>query len=273
MTATVRYRDRRRRAGRPGAGPDADAVCARHEGRAARPPAARGAARRARLGALGWRRKRAFEALGLWDALAAEAEPVRAMKITDSGTGDIARPLFLKFEGDVAPGEPFAHMVPNRLMNAALIEALEDQVDGARAGRDHRLLGRPGEARADAEGRPRGLRRRWWSPSDGAQLGAARHGRDRHDRATTTSRSGVVTTIGHELPHEGVAYEHFRPAGPVREPAAQGQPVVAGLDRDAGAARPSSRRCRPKTPRSRSRRRWARASGSSRSRSRCRRFR
>ena len=25
---------------------------------------------------------------------------------------------------------------------------------------------------------------------------------------------GVVTTIGHELPHEGVAYEHFLPAGP-----------------------------------------------------------
>jgi 2-octaprenyl-6-methoxyphenol hydroxylase len=27
-------------------------------------------------------------------------------------------------------------------------------------------------------------------------------------------QSGVVTTIGHELPHEGGAYEHFLPAGP-----------------------------------------------------------
>jgi 2-octaprenyl-6-methoxyphenol hydroxylase len=27
-------------------------------------------------------------------------------------------------------------------------------------------------------------------------------------------QSGVVTTIAHELPHDGVAYEHFRPAGP-----------------------------------------------------------
>jgi 2-octaprenyl-6-methoxyphenol hydroxylase len=25
---------------------------------------------------------------------------------------------------------------------------------------------------------------------------------------------GIVTTISHELPHDGVAYEHFRPAGP-----------------------------------------------------------
>ncbi len=27
-------------------------------------------------------------------------------------------------------------------------------------------------------------------------------------------QTGLVTTIGHELPHDGVAYEHFRPAGP-----------------------------------------------------------
>jgi len=27
-------------------------------------------------------------------------------------------------------------------------------------------------------------------------------------------QSGIVTTIAHELPHEGVAYEHFLPAGP-----------------------------------------------------------
>jgi 2-octaprenyl-6-methoxyphenol hydroxylase len=27
-------------------------------------------------------------------------------------------------------------------------------------------------------------------------------------------QTGLVTTISHELPHEGAAYEHFRPAGP-----------------------------------------------------------
>src|SRR5690606_23267507 len=27
-------------------------------------------------------------------------------------------------------------------------------------------------------------------------------------------QSGVVTNIAHALPHEGTAYEHFRPAGP-----------------------------------------------------------
>src|SRR5690242_21911842 len=44
--------------------------------------------------------RRVLDTLGVWSDLAAEAQPIRAMKITDSGTGDISRPVFLTFEGD-----------------------------------------------------------------------------------------------------------------------------------------------------------------------------
>src|SRR5690606_11048670 len=64
-----------------------------------------------------------FEALGVWDDMAGHAQPIAAMRITDSGKGDIARPLFLNFEGEVAPGEPFAHMVPNQASGGALLKA------------------------------------------------------------------------------------------------------------------------------------------------------
>ncbi len=73
--------------------------------------------------------RRVFEQVGIWDRVASAAEPVRQMKITDSGTGDIARPLFLRFEGEVAPGEPFAHLVPNTSVAAALLESLAGQVE------------------------------------------------------------------------------------------------------------------------------------------------
>ena len=42
------------------------------------------------------------------------------MIITDSRTADPVRPVFLTFDGEVAPGEPFAHMVTNRMLNGAL---------------------------------------------------------------------------------------------------------------------------------------------------------
>src|SRR5690606_35769077 len=54
--------------------------------------------------------RRMFDAIGVWDAMAGEANPIAQMKITDSGAGDLARPVFLNFGEETAPGEPFAHM-------------------------------------------------------------------------------------------------------------------------------------------------------------------
>ncbi len=61
-----------------------------------------------------------FEALGVWEAVAAEAQPILDMVITDSRVDDAARPVFLTFEGEIAPGEPFAHMIENARLVAEL---------------------------------------------------------------------------------------------------------------------------------------------------------
>lgn len=156
--------------------------------------------------------RRVLDTLGVWPAIAGEAEPIRAMKITDSGTGDISRPVFLTFEGDVAPGEPYAHMVANRVLTAALLDAAKAEVeliapveitgyvaDSATARltlKDGRVLSTPLIVAADG-----GM---------SALRGMAGIGTVAHDYR----QSGVVTTIAHELPHEGTAFEHFRPAGP-----------------------------------------------------------
>src|ERR1700722_7718499 len=57
---------------------------------------------------------RLVSAIGGGDAVAAPAEPMLDMVITDSKLDDAVRPTFLTFAGDVRPGEPFAHMVENR---------------------------------------------------------------------------------------------------------------------------------------------------------------
>src|SRR6516225_8314866 len=66
--------------------------------------------------------RRLFEALGVWDAVAPHAEPIVDMAITDSKLADAVRPTFLTFAGDVQPGEPFAHMIENRDVLAALVD-------------------------------------------------------------------------------------------------------------------------------------------------------
>lgn len=156
--------------------------------------------------------RRVLDALGAWTALASDATPIRAMRVSDSGKGDLSRPVFLTFEGDVVPGEPYAHMVPNRVLTAVLLKAVESRVefvapaevagyaaDAAEATlslKDGRVLHAP--LIVGADGAMSGLRQM-------AGIGVVSH--DYH-------QAGVVTTIAHELPHDGTAYEHFRPAGP-----------------------------------------------------------
>ena len=64
--------------------------------------------------------RRLFETLGVWQSVAGEAQPILDMVVTDSRVDDAVRPVFLTFAGDVEPGEPFAHMIENRFLIAAL---------------------------------------------------------------------------------------------------------------------------------------------------------
>ena len=69
-------------------------------------------------------------ALGAWQDIAPEAQPINKMIVTDSNVSDPVRPIFLNFDGAVQDGRPFAHMVPNRAMIAALrTKASELDVD------------------------------------------------------------------------------------------------------------------------------------------------
>src|SRR4029077_14646184 len=69
--------------------------------------------------------RRLFEAIGVWDQVAGQGEPILDMVVTDSSLDDATRPVFLTFAGDVEPGEPFAHMVENRHLIDALVARTE----------------------------------------------------------------------------------------------------------------------------------------------------
>jgi 2-octaprenyl-6-methoxyphenol hydroxylase len=156
--------------------------------------------------------RRLFEALGVWDEVAPNAQPILDMVVTDSQLADATRPAFLTFAGEVEPGEPFAHMVENR----NLIDALASRAEAA--GVDLRATAvNSYETSADgidvalADGST--IAARLLVAADGARsklrerAGIATHGWD-------YDQSGIVVTVGHERDHHGRAEEHFLPAGP-----------------------------------------------------------
>ena len=63
--------------------------------------------------------RRLFETIGVWEQVAGDAQPILDMVVTDSHLHDAVRPVFLSFGGTVE-GEPFAHMIENGPLVAAL---------------------------------------------------------------------------------------------------------------------------------------------------------
>lgn len=166
----------------------------------------------ARAFALGAGVTRVLETLDVWDAVVGEAAPISRMEITDSGKGDISRPLFLSFDGDVVPGRPYAHMVPNRVLTAALLDGLGDKIHFIAPASATAFEANHAGAKVtfdDGKSIETGL----VIAADGGQSavrGMAGIKTIFHDYR----QAGLVTTISHSLPHDQTAWEHFRPAGP-----------------------------------------------------------
>jgi 2-octaprenyl-6-methoxyphenol hydroxylase len=156
--------------------------------------------------------RRLFETIDVWEAIAQGAQPILDMAVTDSRLDDVMRPTFLTFDGEVEPDEPFAHMIENGPLLAALLakakadgvaltntavadcEVVSDRIDirlqdGATFAA--RLL-------VAADGARSSIRERAGIATHGWQYG----------------QSSIVTTVRHERDHNGRAEEHFLPAGP-----------------------------------------------------------
>ncbi|RYB07828.1 FAD-dependent monooxygenase [Lichenibacterium ramalinae] len=157
--------------------------------------------------------RRFLDALGAWEPVAAAAQPMVEMVITDSREADAPRPVFLDFDGEAEPGEPFAHMVFQDDLRAAVlraatengVELVPDRVSGFR---------REGGAALAIEAGGTASRARLLVAADG--------GRSRLREAAGIAtvgwdypQSGIVATLSHEIPHDGRATQHFLPGGPL----------------------------------------------------------
>ncbi|MCC6887083.1 MAG: ubiquinone biosynthesis hydroxylase [Hyphomicrobiales bacterium] len=156
--------------------------------------------------------RRLLERIGVWEAVAPGAQPILDMVVTDSRLSDVVRPVFLTFYGEVAPGEPFAHMVENGPLLAALTNRAraEGVILVPRALIDFESTAERIEARLQ-DGTSRSAR--LLVAADGGRssirerLRIATHGWD-------YGQSAIVTTVRHERDHQGQATEHFLPSGP-----------------------------------------------------------
>jgi 2-octaprenyl-6-methoxyphenol hydroxylase len=159
--------------------------------------------------------------IGSWTAMAAEAQPILDIRVSDGdAAGGVSR-LFLHYDhrdlavhGRPESPQPLGFIVENRVIRRALLQRLSElptltQAVPARAISVQRMEGSVIVHLDDGR-------------RVTARLAVAADGRNSPMRDAAGIRvmewayaqTGIVCTVAHEKPHGAVAHEHFLPAGP-----------------------------------------------------------
>lgn len=166
-----------------------------------------------RVSALSYSSIRMLEALGVWDAIAPDAQPIHDILVTDAPLGRAPSPFSLHFDA-AEIGQPMGFIAENRHIRAALFAAVDRAKDVTFVSPAALVaLGAGPHAIAATLSNGDEIR---------ARLAVAADGRDspmREEMGLKTigwsyPQIGIVATVAHERPHNGTAYEHFLPSGP-----------------------------------------------------------
>ena len=166
----------------------------------------------ARASAIAAAARRLLETIGVWQAVASEAQDIVDIVVTDSRLDDAVRPVFLTFGGEVEPGEPFAQMIENGPLLAALVAKAKGEGVALAETSVVEFAADPKRVAATL-GDGRTLAARLLVAADGARsrlrdlAGIAMVGWE-------YGQSAIVATVAHTRDHQGRAIEHFLPAGP-----------------------------------------------------------
>jgi 2-octaprenyl-6-methoxyphenol hydroxylase len=167
-----------------------------------------------RVSALAYATIRMYRTLGVWEAMQADAQPIREILVTDGAPARAASPFSLHFDAAEAGAPQLGAIVENRHIRASLQARAQSEPNltliapaavtsvTVEAGGVTAMLANGESVKAAlaiaADGRVSPLREAMGIKTIGWSY----------------PQTGIVTTVEHEKPHNGVAYEHFLPAGP-----------------------------------------------------------
>lgn len=158
--------------------------------------------------------RRFWEAVGVWDRCAGDAQEMKDILVSDGRISEGASPLFLHFDHREIEGGAFGSMIEDRHLRAATIAALND----------HPRITQRFETRVTSTKTEIGRAAAILESGEtlAASLIVACDGRESPLRAAAGIKrahwaypqNGMVSAVVHEKPHDGVAHELFLPAGP-----------------------------------------------------------
>ena len=159
--------------------------------------------------------KRLMAAVGVWENVARDAEPMLNIRVSDGRAGVGASPFFMDFDHAELEEGPMGYMVEDRHLRYALQAAMQTsplieyrlatRVTGQSTGPEGVTLSLANNQKittrllVGADGRQSGTAARAGITYTGWQYG----------------QTALVCAVEHDRPHGGVAHQFFMPAGPM----------------------------------------------------------
>ncbi|HEY9039583.1 MAG TPA: UbiH/UbiF/VisC/COQ6 family ubiquinone biosynthesis hydroxylase [Roseovarius sp.] len=159
---------------------------------------------------------RLLRAIGVWDSIAGQTQPILEIKVSDgrAGAGPLS-PFYLHFDHAELEEGPMGHMCEDRVLRPALLAAMKKTPGITQISGDSvtaQMVEAGGAQLTLASGKV--LRTRLIVGADGRTSGTgARAGIRR--TGWGYGQTALVCAIAHELPHHGIAHQFFMPPGPL----------------------------------------------------------
>ena len=158
--------------------------------------------------------RRLLQAIGIWGAVSADAQPMLKIKVTDGRAGEGPGPWMLHFDHAEIEEGPMGHMVEDRHLRRALLNGLQAGGITHLAGTTvvSQVVDGGGVSVGLADGRR--LRSRIVVGADGRSSGTAQRAGIRR-MGWGYDQTAIVCAVAHDLPHHGIAHQFFMPYGPL----------------------------------------------------------
>ncbi len=158
--------------------------------------------------------QRLLHAIGLWDGLAENAQPMLEIKVTDGRAGEGPSPFFLHFDHAEIEEGPMGYLVEDRYLRRAFLDAMEAE-PLITLRHDETVIAQDTTQAASvtlASGEV--LKGRVLVGSDGRRSGTAERAKIKRT-GWGYGQTALVCAIEHEKPHGGIAHQFFMPSGPL----------------------------------------------------------
>ncbi len=162
-----------------------------------------------RASAIAFASYRMLDAIGVWDAMSAHAQPINDIRVSDNNS-----PLFIHFDHNELGDGPLGFLVENRHIRHALDQAVAKAANITRLAPDRiaDLVHNTSNARATLES-GQTIDAKLVISAEG-RTSPLREGADIRTMEWSYRQTGIVATVEHEYDHQGVAHERFMPGGP-----------------------------------------------------------